>query len=294
MQLILTPQEGGALYGLLADHTSDIIFRTDRRGFIVHASAGLERLGIALPGMLVGPQLADLVEPAMAEAIREAHRAVVTGARESAGIEFSRPLAGGQRGHFLMQMRALASDDGRIAGTLGVLRDIGEQRCLEERLFAAEMTDALTGLTNRRAFTAMLAHLTAQPGDHGLALLDVDHFRAINSRHGAHTGDEVLIAVAEFLRAALSAREPISRVGGGRFAVLLPATPVAAAEAACREIVGMIEEISRAASGGTFPITASAGLTHVGRSADAAIDRAETALFMARASGGNRLVTHWR
>lgn len=284
MQLILTPREGSALCGLLVEEADDIILKTDPRGFVVEASHGLDRFGFVSEGLLVWPHLADLAGGSAGEAIRAAHREVMLGLRAGAAIEF----AGGP-GHFALQLRAVAGDDGRTAGALGVLRDIGERRSMEERLFAAEMTDVLTGLTNRRAFTAMLAHLATLPGEHGLALFDIDHFRAINRRHGAQTGDEALVAVAEFLRAALSPRETISRVGGGRFAVLLPWTGLAEARQTCRELLAAMDEISRAASGGALAITLSAGLTRVGQSPDAAIDRAETGLYLARASGGNSL-----
>ena len=298
MQLILTPQEGSALCGLLVEDTNDIILKTDPAGFIVQASAGIERLGLSLTDTLVWPHLADLAGagPAgtgTADAIRAAHRDIAAGRRGSVCIEFARGLPDGRHCHFALQLRALSGEDGEgaggIGGVLGVLRDIDERRSLEERLFVADMTDALTGVTNRRAFTAMLAHLAAMPGEHCLALVDIDHFKAINRRHGGATGDDVLVAVADFLRAALSARDTISRVGGASFAVLLPWTAPAAAEAICREVVTTIENISRAATGGAFPITVSGGLAPVLTSPDATIERAEAALFMARANGGNRL-----
>jgi len=303
MHMILTPQEGMALCGLLAENATDIILKTDRDGFIVEASAGIARLGYPLAEMLVWPNLADLAGPHDAPALGSAHRAVVTGRRAAVCIEFARP-AGGSRGRrFRLQMRARDGEgggfDGRPNGALAILRDIEEHRALEERLFVAEMTDPLTGLTNRRAFLAMLGHLVAMAGRHSLALFDVDHFRAINRKHGLTAGDEVLAAVADFLRATFSARDTISRLGGGTFAVLMAETPMPAAESICHEVLTSLEAISRAASGGRFPLTASAGIAAVaGTRAGAAgcdsardetLQRAELALFMARANGGNRL-----
>ncbi len=84
--------------------------------------------------------------------------------------------------------------------------------------------DALTGLRNRRGFDAALdAVLPAtRDGDLGLALLDVDHFKAVNDRQGHAAGDALLEDFADVLRRELPAHAVVARFGGDEFAVLLP------------------------------------------------------------------------
>ena len=116
------------------------------------------------------------------------------------------------------------------------MRCIEERRSFESRLFAATMTDTLTGLTNRRAFVAMLRHLVAHGARGSVAMFDIDHFRALNLRHGQSAGDEVLAGFAQLLRTLTRPDDIISRVGGESFAVLMPdTTPEQAGSAVPRD-----------------------------------------------------------
>ena len=79
MGMKFTLKERSALYRLLAETTSDIIIKTDRAGYILHASPAIEQLGFAVPAMLIGPHLLDLVHPARAEELRAEHDAAIRG-----------------------------------------------------------------------------------------------------------------------------------------------------------------------------------------------------------------------
>jgi diguanylate cyclase (GGDEF)-like protein len=237
--------------------------------------------------MLIGPHILDLVHPACAEAIRSAHDTAIKGQRSGNWVEFAAVTKGGEERWFEIQMRCLGDDRGEIYGALSIMRSIEERLAYEERLFAAAMTDPLTGVTNRRAFIAMLQHLVDQAGGGCLALFDIDHFKAINMKHGHSAGDEVLVAFADFLRTMLRPEDIISRVGGESLGVLLARTTLAQAEAVCRPIIGALSELTRA--GGGIAVTASAGLAPIAGSVDNTIKRAEMALFFAKTNGRNRL-----
>lgn len=281
-------RERCALYSLLEDGTSDVFLKTDRKGFVVHASPAFGQFGFALPQMLFGPHLMDMVQPAQRDAVRSAHQAALMGFELDNWIEFCAAI-GEQRGQwFELQLRCLRDEGNRIAGALGMVRSIEERRALEDRLFAAEMTCPLTGLTNRKAFVAMLDHLVAEQVPGTLAIFSVDYLKAINLRHGQSTGDEVLVVFAEFLRAMMRSQDIISRFGGQSLAVLFPGTGQDQAEAICRTMIETLARLGTAAADG-IPITASAGVGPIGRSLDDTIRLAELALVYARAKGRNRL-----
>jgi diguanylate cyclase (GGDEF)-like protein/PAS domain S-box-containing protein len=289
MGLNFTPQESSTLYRLLAETTTDIILKTDCEGFIVHASPGIEGLGFLLPSLLIGPHLLDLVHPSCAAAIEAEHAAALAGGRGGKWIEFLAQTKDHQPRWFELQMRGLSDDDGRIYGTLAIMRSIEERRSYEDKLFVAGMTDPLTGLTNRRAFILMLQHLVDSGAGGCLAIFDIDHFKAINMQHGQSAGDEVLVNFSELLRASMRSQDIISRISGESIGVLLPQATPDQAEAICQRIItGLAGRRGNAWSEGVG-ITASAGVARIGGSLDDTIRRAELALFFAKARGRNRL-----
>lgn len=286
-----TSHEGRALYGLLAETADDIVLKTDRHGFVVHATPALERLGFALPHMLFGPHLADLARPDHAERLRAAVQQSLAG-QPVGMIEFAGRTPDHEETWFEIAVRPLAEQGVRPYGTLAIIRSIDMRRALEEELFAAAMTDPLTGLTNRQAFLAMLGCLVESPGAGCLALFSIDHFKAINLRYGQAAGDRLLVAFADFLRAALRAGDTISRVGNQRFAVILPDTAPPRAVRVCNRALETLAGLGGAQGIDGLPVTASAGLAQLAGTVDATMRHAEMALFFARARGRNRLEIH--
>ncbi len=118
----------------------------------------------------------------------------------------------------------------------GVLLDLQERRRMLEIEAAAlrdeVLTDALTGLLNRRAFDQNLEHAINQwernRRSFVLLLADVDHFKLINDRFGHPAGDAVLRELATRLRSSLRKSDLAFRIGGEEFAILLPETSVKA------------------------------------------------------------------
>lgn len=289
MKMKFTGRESSALYRLLADTTSDIILKTDRKGFIVHASPALERLGISLPGMLIGPHIQDLADPACAAAIEGQHEAAIGGRQTPDWIEFPARTCDDSERWFEIRMRGLANERGQIYGALSIMRSIEERRSFEEQLFAAAMTDPLTRLTNRRAFIAMLQHIVSEEMGGCLALFSLDHLKAINMKYGQSAGDEALMAFSDVLRSRFRSQDIISRVGGESLGVLLPDVTAEEAEAICQRIIDALSQKRPIAGAGTIAITASAGVARIAGSVDDTLKRAEMALFFAKAAGRNRL-----
>jgi diguanylate cyclase (GGDEF)-like protein len=165
-------------------------------------------------------------------------------------------------------------------------------------LNAQSLTDALTGLANRRAFDIKLAQEHARELRHGqglaLLIIDVDHFKKYNDFYGHPMGDVALKKIAEVL--GHSIRRPpdmAARIGGEEFAVLLPETDREGAEQTAHRIHANLRAtgIPHAASSVAPCITLSIGLAVIGdETAEAFVQRADLALYRAKESG--RHCTH--
>lgn len=280
-----SPGECSALYELVADSPTDLVLKTDPRGRIVHATPASARLGLAFAGDPVGRHLLELLHPSCAEIVVAEHLAAVEGRGGSGWIEVLAVAQDGAQRWLEMKLGPLPAG----SGALGLLRSIEDRRSLEDRLFAAAMTDPLTGLTNRDAFTRMLAHLVEREATGHLALFDLDHFRSINLRHGHSGGDRVLVACADLMRTLLAPDDIISRIGGGSFGVLLADAEESRARIACERVVAAFQALGMGIPRG-LRLTASGGLARIVGSADSAMRSAELALLAAKSRGRSRVV----
>ncbi|MGR3503318.1 diguanylate cyclase [Pseudaestuariivita sp.] len=166
----------------------------------------------------------------------------------------------------------------------------------------AAVTDPLTGLFNRRYALPHLQRMAARDaaGGQGFALmiLDLDHFKAINDRHGHAAGDAVLKETARRLTENLRAQDLVARIGGEEFLIAMPDTGATAARAAARRLCRQISDqpfVLPGASTG-LSVTASIGVslgTHAARGAPSGIDtllaEADRALYGAKAHGRNQI-----
>lgn len=153
------------------------------------------------------------------------------------------------------------------------------------------MQDPLTGLPNRRALDERLQVLAASREAHPLsiALIDLDGFKEVNDRLSHAEGDGVLRSVASTLRDGLRGDDFVARYGGDEFVVLLPVTPLDAAEAALARTAESVANLPDALTEG---VTLSVGVIamRVQESTGAALSRADTAMYLAKRRGGNRAV----
>jgi two-component system, cell cycle response regulator len=152
--------------------------------------------------------------------------------------------------------------------------------------------DALTGLANRRTFENTLHREVARAVRTGeelsLLLVDVDHFKQVNDRHGHPMGDAVLRYVGRVLATLGREVDLPARYGGEEFAVILPACPP-------DEAVRVAERLRAGIAGDNSPvrITASVGVAAVPRNAstaEALVQAADAALYEAKQTGRNRTV----
>jgi diguanylate cyclase (GGDEF)-like protein len=158
--------------------------------------------------------------------------------------------------------------------------------------------DPLTGAYNRRTFHEIaereLARARRASQPLSIVMLDVDGFRAINEKHGQKVGDEVLQRFAELLRSALRKEDMVVRYGGDEFVVLLPEVPGPGAVVVAGRIRRSVAAAPIEAGGQSFAITASLGvaarLDEGPESIDGLLERAGSALALAKERGRNRVV----
>jgi diguanylate cyclase (GGDEF)-like protein len=169
---------------------------------------------------------------------------------------------------------------------------------LELRLLAT--TDSLTGALSRRAFRQegqrAIDLALRHRYDLSCLLIDLDHFKAINDASGHAAGDSVLRATIETCMRILRKSDLIGRVGGEEFAVILPHAGLAEAHSVAEKLREAIEKQAIGGPTALASVTASFGVTAMGRAAcdvDALLGNADHALYEAKAAGRNRCVD-WR
>lgn len=171
----------------------------------------------------------------------------------------------------------------------------------QNRLHAAQLTvdelarlantDALTGLANRRRVNEVIASELVRAMRYGHAfsviLIDIDHFKLINDRHGHGVGDTVLVALAVRAKEMLRDVDMLGRWGGEEFIAVLPETDFAQT---LNKAHALCAHIAATPLAGDHAISISCGVTSVlpGDSADALLQRADQALYAAKHQGRNR------
>ncbi len=157
--------------------------------------------------------------------------------------------------------------------------------------------DELTGLVNRRHMSSLLERERQRCVRSGrglsVAMVDIDHFKAVNDHYGHPVGDEVLRTFAHQAPQALRGTDIVSRWGGEEFVLLLPEAALPAARIGVERVRGRIAATPMAhLSGVPIRVTVSVGLTeHIaGESVTQTLERADRALYEAKAQGRNRTV----
>jgi diguanylate cyclase len=174
--------------------------------------------------------------------------------------------------------------------------DANWQRQRAAEYAAAAEHDALTTLGNRRHLERRAAELIQQLPPEGkplsLALLDLDHFKQINDRHGHAAGDQVLVQLAQLLRDNTRQGDVLARHGGEEFVILLPGMGAERAHEVCERLRQRVA----AYAWGFAPEGAAGGITiSIGLASTPPFDLvellalADTALYRAKAAGRNRL-----
>ncbi|HWR96849.1 MAG TPA: diguanylate cyclase [Candidatus Methanoperedens sp.] len=213
-------RESEEKYRALVESTDDSIYLVDRQcRYLFMNRRHATRMGFA-GEEFIGKTYAEFHTPEETEWIREKVARVF-----EAGKSLHHEHRSRRDGHhFLMTLSPIRQEDGTTSAVTVVSKDITEQKRLEEELRSLTLTDALTGLYNRRGFFT-LADLQLKLADRrreGLYMLyaDLDSLKQINDTHGHHEGDRALHETARLLRTTYRSSDVISRIGGDEFAVI--------------------------------------------------------------------------
>ena len=167
----------------------------------------------------------------------------------------------------------------------------------ERRLKNMAMTDALTGVPNRRAFIERCQFLNDEGGARSVAILDIDHFKRVNDTFGHAAGDAVIKHLAESLARSIRSDDMVARLGGEEFALILNSESKDKAHQRLEALRQEIEQSQVTFDGEQIGYTISIGALFIAddesASSDleqAVLDHADKALYEAKKSGRNRVV----
>jgi len=286
--------EGNVALLLLDPETRTLRVRADR-GYLAGVSALKIPLGKGVTGRCAQAAHAFVVNDVAAE---PDYIPGVQGARSEIAIPM---LAEGRViGVLNAESRQLGAYNQDHVRTLSVIAQqaavVLRSAQLYEEMRRLATTDALTGLDNRRRFLQQLEETLKRARRYreafAVVLLDVDHFKSVNDRHGHRAGDRVLQAVAEAMREWVRDTDAVARIGGDEFAALLLQMDAAHAAPVVERLRDAVQALCVHEGDSTLELAVSAGIAAYpahGGDAEALLSRADGALYEAKRLGRNRV-----
>jgi len=216
----------------LFEYSLGLICTHDLEGILISVNPAAARsLDYSLADML-GRSLADFMRPEHRTRFQDYLDRINANGEDSGTIELI-AKDGGSR--IWQYQNVLDDDEGQEPYVLGHAQDITERQQHQRKLEEWSVRDALTGCYNRR-FVMELATSLRENDRLGCIMFDLDRFKQINDSFGHQRGDEVLIAMAQFLSGHLRANDDVVRMGGDEFLILLRHADITTIESIAQRI----------------------------------------------------------
>ncbi|MDX1593057.1 MAG: diguanylate cyclase [Gammaproteobacteria bacterium] len=189
----------------------------------------------------------------------------------------------------------IRTPQGGVVGSAALLRDITEEKRLEDRLRRLSTTDGLTGLFNRRHLDETLTVEVERARRYGaplsIMMFDVDHFKRFNDEHGHDQGDRVLQAIAQAFQEHVRKVDVPCRYGGEEFLGILPGTTQAGAIIVAERLRRAVEHMEVDGLKVTISIGVASLADLDAENATELVEAADDALYRAKRAGRNQVIT---
>lgn len=285
-----------ALLRTVTDYTYDWEYWISPQHQILYMSPSCEGIsGYARSEYVADPSLLERIIHPDDLPLMAAHQQEET--QQDAELDFRILRRDGKIRWIAHACKAVVGTNGELLGRRVSNRDITERKRLEAELRELSITDALTGLSNRRHFLTRLDEELARVKrldtlHTAVLMLDLDWFKRINDEYGHMVGDLVLQHFATLMHEELRKIDTGGRVGGEEFAIVLAGADLSAAQVFAERLRQKVAGTPLRQDGKTIPVTVSIGISDLNAtdgSADAVLMRADEALYCAKNNGRNRV-----
>ncbi|MBI2764945.1 MAG: EAL domain-containing protein [Chloroflexi bacterium] len=212
-----------ARFRSLVQNASDVVCVIGVDGYIEYISPAVRNTMGYEPGFITGRNVFNLIHVEDEAQARTAFEKVVATAGHSSQTEVRLLHANGSWRWFEATISNLLAEPS-VAAIVVNYRDVTDRRAFEEQLRVLAFHDSLTALPNRAHFAQRTADAIGRAAKEGASaavlLLDLDRFKTVNDSLGHEMGDELLVGVADRLRACLRPGDTLARLGGDEFTVL--------------------------------------------------------------------------
>ncbi|MFI5893589.1 putative bifunctional diguanylate cyclase/phosphodiesterase [Actinoplanes sp. NPDC051513] len=284
----------------LVQHSSDVVTVVSPEADVLYQSESVQRVFGYPARALTGRRLTKLVDPESGLRLAQALRQVAGRPYATTVLELAVRHRDGRVRQAEMTITNLLSDPS-VAGLVLNTRDISERKELQDQLVHEAYHDALTQLANRALFRERVAEALRKRGpadDVTVLFLDLDGFKEVNDSLGHLAGDQLLVQVADRLRASVRDGDLVARFGGDEFAVLVESPSSGSgsgdeAEGVAQRIVEVLEQ-PFGSDTRDIHVQASIGLASAsklgepeGDVAEQLMRNADLAMYKAKAAGGS-------
>jgi len=276
-------------FRILLENSTDVLLHLKPDGTILYASPSVERQTGINATSLIRSNAVQLVDEEWRDDVRRRHTEVLAAGGETVRYEYMAGTVDGSVRWFETISRAICNAEGSVESVINVVRDIDARKTEEFSLVREASCDALTGLSNRRAFVRTFEDLYGT-APLSIAMVDIDHFKLINDRFGHAAGDCALQTFAEVARRVVRKNDLIARLGGEEFAILFRGMTALQCWNVCERLRVELSDAVTFYGSQAIQFTVSVGVTDV-LSPDLpySLQRADEALYAAKRDGRDRL-----